>query len=260
MTSTSRTRTTIASAWFTVRSEGLELLSIAFGCFAVALGAWVQGSVGFGYALIAAPLLALVSEGFVPGPVMASSMLVSAAGAWRERGSLDRAGVAWALAGRVPGIAVGASALAMMPADVAGAVFGGLVLLAVAISVSGLRVPLAPRSLLGTGFVSGVMGTMTSIGGPPMALLYQDASGPSLRATLNTYFALGSAMSLPALALAGHFGRAELISALVLVPPTALGFALSSRSRAYLDAGRVRPAVLAVSGAAALAVVVKALA
>ncbi|MFN2425388.1 MAG: sulfite exporter TauE/SafE family protein [Candidatus Binatia bacterium] len=224
---------------------------------AVAFSAWIQGSVGFGYALVSAPLLALVAPQMVPGPIMLSSMLLSLASAVREHPSIDRRGVSLALLGRIPGVAIGAGALAYLAADTMSVVFGAVVLLAVALSISGLRLPLTTRTLLGTGFVSGVMGTMTSIGGPPIALVYQDAEGPALRATLNTYFALGSAMSIPALALAGHFGRDQLVDGLLLMPATAVGFALSGASRSYLDRGRTHAAVMAVATISALAVVLK---
>lgn len=229
----------------------------AIATVVVAFSAWVQGSVGFGYALVSAPLLALVAPEMVPGPIMLSSMVLSIGAAVRERASIDRRGVALALAGRVPGVAIGAGALALLSADTMGVVFGGIVLVAVALSVSGLRLPLTTGTLLGTGFVSGVMGTMTSIGGPPIAIVYQDARGPELRATLNTYFAFGSAMSIPALAFAGHFGVQQTIDGLLLLPATAAGFALSGASRSFLDRGRTRSAVLAVATVSALAVVVK---
>ncbi|HXC53453.1 MAG TPA: sulfite exporter TauE/SafE family protein [Candidatus Limnocylindrales bacterium] len=226
---------------------------------AVAVSAWVQGSVGFGYALISAPLLALVAPELVPGPIMLSSLVLSLASAVRERTSIDRSGVALALLGRLPGVAIGAAALAWFSEHTTNVVFGVLVLVAVALSLSGLALPRNRRTLVTTGFVSGVMGTMTSIGGPPIALVYQHAEGPELRATLNTYFALGSAMSIPALALAGHFGRVELASGLLLLPATGVGFAMSGASRRYLDEGRTRGAVLAVASVSALAVVIRTL-
>ncbi len=233
-----------------------ELTSV-LAALVVAFAALIQASVGFGYALLSAPLLALVAPEMVPGPVMVSSMLVSLASGVRERRDIDRRGVALALAGRVPGVALGAAALAWLSTETMSIVFGAVVLLGVALSASGLRVALTTGTLLVSGFLSGVMGTMTSIGGPPIALVYQHAEGPRLRSTLNTYFALGSAMSIPALALAGHFGREHLIDGLLLLPPTFVGFALSGFTRSWLDAGRTRAAVLGVATASALAVVVK---
>lgn len=229
----------------------------AAAAVAVAFSAWVQGSVGFGYALLTAPLLALIAPDLVPGPILFSSMLLSIASAIREHPSIDRRGVALALVGRLPGVALGASALAFLSSETMSVVFGAVVLLAVALSVSGLRLAMTTTTLLGTGFLSGVMGTMTSIGGPPIALVYQDADGPRLRATLNSYFALGSAMSIPALALAGHFGRQQFVDGMMLMPATVVGFALSGVSRSWLDRGRTHSAVLAVASLSALAVVLK---
>jgi uncharacterized membrane protein YfcA len=234
-------------------------VTLALAAVVVAFAALVQASVGFGYALLSAPLLALVAPEMVPGPVMVSSMIVSLASGVREHGSIDRHGVALALVGRVPGVVIGAAALAWLSTETMSIVFGAVVLFGVGLSVSGLRVALNTATLLVTGFLSGVMGTMTSIGGPPIALIYQHAEGPELRSTLNTYFALGSAMSIPALALAGHFGRVQLVDGMLLLPPTIVGFALSGFTRSWLDAGRTRAAVLGVATASALAVVVKAL-
>lgn len=223
----------------------------------VALSAWIQGSVGFGYALVAAPILALIAPELVPGPLILSSMLLSAAAGVRERGDIDWHGVRLALLGRLPGVALGATAMAWLTTETMGLVFGVVVLLGVVLSVSGVRVRMSTRTLLATGFLSGVMGTMTSIGGPPMALLYQDSEGPRLRSTLNTCFAFGAAMSLPALALAGHFGGTQIVAGLILMPAMAAGFLLSGSTRSYLDAGRTRVAVLAVATGSALALVVR---
>jgi uncharacterized protein len=236
----------------------MDAATLAAAAVAVAVSAWIQGSVGFGYALVSAPLLALVAPDLVPGPIMLSSLVLSLASGVRERRDIDRRGVAIALAGRLPGVVLGAAALAWFAEHTMDVVFGIVVLVAVALSASGFSVPRTTRSLAAAGFASGLMGTMTSIGGPPIALVYQNAEGPRLRATLNTYFALGSAMSIAALVATAHFGIREAMSGLMLMPPTALGFALSGASRSYLDEGRTHAAVLAVAGVSALAVVVRA--
>ena len=233
--------------------------SLALALLAVTLGAWVQATVGFGYALLAAPLVALVAPELVPAPIMVSSALLSLATALHERGSIDRRGVSWALLGRVPGVALaGVIAARLADADLS-VLFGVLVLVAVALSLSGLRLQPSAASLGVAGFVSGVMGTLTSIGGPPMALLYQSEQGPRLRATLNAYFAAGSCMSLLGLYWAGRFGTRELWAGLSLLPGCVVGFVLSLGTRDWLAGGRTRLGVLGVASCAAISVVIRAL-
>jgi uncharacterized membrane protein YfcA len=232
-------------------------LSPVLAACAVVFAACVQGSIGFAYALLAAPLLALISPALVPGPILLSSLALSALTAWRERASIDRRGVALALAGRVPGAVLAGLAIGWLPAQSYELLFGGIVLLAVLLSLASKGVRATAPALLGAGFASGLMGTLTAVGGPPIALVYQHASGPVLRATLNAYFALGCIVSLGVLALAGRFGQPELTAGIALLPPVALGFLLSTFSRDWIDRGRARAAVLALAGLCSLLVMLK---
>ena len=63
------------------------------------VGAVAQGSVGFGFGMLAAPVLALVDEELVPGAVLLLGLTVAVAIAWSERGALDWLGIRWALVG-----------------------------------------------------------------------------------------------------------------------------------------------------------------
>src|SRR4029434_11170594 len=83
---------------------------------AIALGALVQGAGGLGMALVAAPLLVLIRPELVPGPLLVNGLALTLLVARRERDSIDLLGVKWARVGRVPGVALGALALAVVPA------------------------------------------------------------------------------------------------------------------------------------------------
>ena len=226
----------------------------------VAVGACLQGSVGFGFGSFAAPLLAIVERALVPGPLLAVALPLTVLIAVRDHETLDLHGVKWAIVGRLPGTALGVAAVAALPADGLTVMFCLLVLVAVALSLSGRRVRPTPRTLAGAGFASGVMGTATSIGAPPLALVYQDAPGARLRATLAGFFVVGAGLSVAGLALAGELGAGELGAAGVLVVPMLVGFAASRPAARVLDAGWTRPAVLAVSSASALFLLVRELA
>ncbi len=230
----------------------------ALGAVAVTCGAFVQASVGFGFALIAAPFLVLISPELVPGPMLASSCVLSAGIALREHRHVDRRVVGWTLLGRVPGVWLGAVALALVSETTMELLFGASVLLGVAMSVSGLRVEPTTPVMLGAGLVSGVMGTMSSIGGPPIALLNQHQEGPSLRATLCAYFTVGCLMSIAGLALVGRFGLRELLLSLLMLPAIGVGFMLAKHTHRWLDGGRTRKGVWVVAVLSAIAVIIKA--
>ena len=235
----------------------MSWIDIAIALSVVCFGAILQGSVGFGLAMVSAPVLVLIDPQFVPAPLLFGALSLTTLTAYRDREGIDLSGLHWALMGRVAGTAVGLFALTRLSGDRFILAFGVLVLISVALSVSGLRLSPTPRTLLGAGALSGFMGTTSSIGGPPMALVYQHAPGALLRGTLAGYFIVGVSISLVALAAIGRLGVQELWLALVLQPAIFVGFAVSSKAVARLDAGRTRPAVLTVAAVMALVVIVR---
>lgn len=229
------------------------MLLFAVATLLAAVAACVQGTVGFGLALTSAPLLALLDPAFVPGPLLVASLPLALAALAREHRHTDVRGVVTAFAGRVPGTAIGALAVAVLPVLLLRVSIGLLVLVGVAVSLWAPRFEPTRRVLLGAGVISGVTGTIAAIGGPPIALVYQHATGPRLRATLALYFALGTVLSVAALWLTGSFGHHEAVLSATLLPGTAVGFLVSGPVLRIVDAGRLRPLVL---GAAVLSAVV----
>jgi uncharacterized membrane protein YfcA len=221
------------------------------------VGAVLQGSVGFGFGVFAVPFFLLIEPDLVPGPLLATAFLLTLALTHRERRGVLVGDLKWALAGRLAGIAAALWVLTIVPADHLTGVLGALVLVAVALAASGLRVEPGPTSLLGAGALSGFMSTTVSAGGPAIALLYQDESGERMRGTLSAYFMLGIVLSLIGLHFVHRFGTHELVLAALLLPGTAIGYLLSRRVARVLDRGHTRRAVLTLSAIAGAVVVVK---
>ena len=109
------------------------------------------------------------------------------------------------------------------------------------------------------GFVSGVAGTTTGVGGPPLALTLQHIPPRQLRGTMSVYFLVGASISLVVLAAWGEFGTRHLLAVALLVPGQLLGYLVSGRLVRVLDRGYTRPALLIISVAAALSLLVRAL-
>jgi uncharacterized membrane protein YfcA len=199
----------------------------------------------------------MIDPRLVPGPLVFASMLLTTLTAFRDRDAIDTSGLGWSMVGRLPGTLLGAALLALLPPERLAAPLGVLVILGVALSASGVHVRVNPRTLMGAGLLSGFMGTASSIGGPPIALLYQHAPGSRLRGTLSAFFVIGGVMSLIAIAAAGRFGTAELVWGLWLLPSTIVGFLISSSFTSRLDQGFTRPAVLCVAALAGIGVIVR---
>jgi uncharacterized protein len=232
----------------------IALIAVA-GLF-VALGGFVQSGVGLGLGLIGAPVVTLLAPALMPGSMLVAGASLPVLMLARETRHADWPGVSWALAGRVAGTVGGIWVLAVASLRALGIVVGGMVLAVVALSLRQAVVPRNRVTLVTAGVVSGVTGTATSIGGPPVALLYQDQSGPRVRATLSVYFVIGNSVALAALALSGRLPGRDILAGLVFIGCATVGFAVAAGLRRFLDAGRTRAAVLASAAGSALILIV----
>lgn len=220
---------------------------------AVFLGAVVQGSVGFGLALVVVPVLTLVRPEALPATILLVIMPMAILMAVRERRAFDDArGLIYLLSGRLVGTLGGVGLLALVPDQYLSVLFGGLVAVAALASAASPKVPLRGSTRAAGGFASGVMGTAAGIGGPPLALVYQSRSGPEVRSTLAVVFSVGTAISLVALALFGRVGLDHLLLSLKLLPALLLGLWAARFLTGLLAKGWLRPAILLFAAASGL--------
>ncbi|MCY3924449.1 MAG: sulfite exporter TauE/SafE family protein [bacterium] len=238
----------------------LSAFEIAAAVAVMAAGAAVQGSVGFGLNVVAAPILIQIDPDLVPGPLLAAALAMSLMVARRDRSGINRPAVAGALAGRLPGAVLGVFLLVRVFSDWSLAVFlASVILVGAGLSVAPIRLGEGRSVIALGGFVSGVAGTTTGVGGPPLALTLQHVPPRQLRGTMSVYFLLGASFSLALLAAWGEFGTTHLLAVAVLVPGQIVGYLLSGRLVGVLDRGYTRPALLVISVAAALSLLIRAL-
>lgn len=238
---------------------GLEPGVFALVFLAVLLGSTVQAVVGLGIGLVAAPVITLLEPSLMPGVLISLAFVLPIVTLIQERADIDWPGLNWSLPSRVLGTAVGVWVVATFTADQLGVFIGTIVLLAVLLTWHAVEVPINRRSLSTAGFIGGVTGTATSIGGPPFALLYQHRPPRQIRTTMAVYFLIGAAISLVGLTLSGDLERHQLAVAALLLPAVVLGVVVGAALRRMLPTHRVRGAVLVVSGASALVLVVRSL-
>ncbi|PAU91068.1 permease [Kocuria sp. WN036] len=235
---------------------GMELALVVL---VVTVASCLQGAIGFGLGLLAAPVVALFDPSLLPGSLILLATGVTVLGVVRDRGSVDLKGTGWALLGRVPGTAAGALLVAALPAQALALALAGTVLLAVLLSVCGWQPRPRPAAVAAAGAASGLLGTATSIGGPPMALVWHGSSRARMRGTMSAFFLVGALMSLTALTAVGAIDRRTLVFAGVLAPAMVLGFALSGPVNRRIDRRLVRRLGLGASTLGAVLVLVQAL-
>lgn len=225
----------------------------------VLIGACLQGVGGIGFAMFAAPIAALVFPAMVPGPLLLLGGLVSVMAALREPAAIDWPLARHCVGGRCLGAVLAGGLMWALPARPLAVAFALSMLLGVGLALAGWRIVPDRRSAWVAGTVSGVMGTITSAGAPPLGLLTQTLPGPTVRSTIGAIIALGAAASLLMLAASGHFGWRQLVLGLVLVPWIWAGFAISSRLARHVSAAGMRRLLLGLVAASAMGVLLKAL-
>ncbi len=221
------------------------------------VAALVQGSTGFGFGIIAAPALLFFSDWLVPGPLVFTALILTVLSSFRERQSINFKGLFWLLAGRLPGTLIGLGALVIFRREKLGLVIALIILLAVALSLVRGRFEIRPKSLLGAGLTSGFMGTISAIGGPPVALVLQHRAAPEFRATIAVYFTVGATVSLAGLHTIGLFSAREFVAGLLLTPAVLFGFALSGPVLPKLNQQYSRSLILLIAAAAGFAILIK---
>lgn len=224
---------------------------------AVTAGAAVQGTLGFGAGLVSIPILLLIDPRFVPGPVVIVGLAMNLLALGTDVRHADWRGARWAMLGLLPGTVAATLALSAFTGASLTVASATAVLVAVAISAAGLRPAARRRTMLGAGFFSGYLSGTAGIGGPPLALAYQGAPARTLRATLPAIFVAAGALSLLALARTHHLSALDWRLGLLLAPGSVLGYQVTRRLTADLDAASLRSAVLVVSATSALAAIAR---
>jgi uncharacterized protein len=237
----------------------MSLLALAAAC-AVVVGAALQSSVGFGFALVAAPLLfAAASPAQAVGLMIVLGLEIGVLTllterrrpepVWRDVATV----VPWSLPGALAGVAVLRSLddVALQLLVTAGVVGALLVNLRAARRPPPRGSAHEPRRWArpAAGLLAGALNTSTSTGGPPVVLLLLSRGLPPavLRDTLTAAFVGFAPVSATALLLTSTGDAVPDAAALAaLVPITAVGHVAGRPLFARLAAGRAYERVLTV--------------
>ena len=159
-------------------------VAVILALVAVAVGAVIQGSIGFGYAFVAVPTMALLYTEAVPVTPLLLALPMTVLMSAREWKSIDVSGFFLITGARVVGTALGVALLVFIPASFLSVLVGLLIVVAALMSFLSANFEVNNKTRLVGGIASGITSTTAAIGGAPLALIYQDRSGAELRSTL----------------------------------------------------------------------------
>lgn len=214
--------------------DGLPADRLALCSAIVFLAAVLRGYTGFGFALAAVPMLALIIKPVMVVPlVLCLEIVASILILPGMRHEVHVRSVAWLALGSVAGVPLGIYGLATQSDDVMRLVIAVIVLLSVAAIGGGLRLARQPGAgaTVAVGAVSGLLNGATAMAGPPVILFYLGAgtAAPVGRASLVFYFSLVDTVAIAMAAAAGLLDRVLMAVVLVSLPALAVGQAIGAR-------------------------------
>lgn len=194
----------------------------------------------------------------MPGPILILGFILSLLLFFSEKQSLSLKLVLPALAARFPGSWFGVVILIYLPQWLLGLAIGVSLLFASLLAFIKFSISLNARNLFLAGFFSGFSGTITSIGGPIMALIYQNETPVNTRKALITFFLIGTPTSIFLLVLAGELSQQAFVLSVKMLPGVLIGFLLS-RYRLFVVISPSKKSIISLSVFSALIIIGKSL-
>jgi uncharacterized membrane protein YfcA len=222
-----------------------------------AAAAALQGTVGVGFAMVAVPILTLVNSDLTPIPQVLLAFPMTIYMVVRERQHIDLRGAVWVLGGRLPGAVAGVMLLGLVAQRTLDGMIAAFVLAAALAMAAGWSVRQTRTNQVIAGVASGISGTTSAIGGPPLAFLYQHSPGGRLRSSLAAIFSVGITINVTTLAVAGQIHRNDVTTAAMLLPALAVGLYSSRWLTGRFSDASIRRGILIVSAAAGAALAIR---
>lgn len=231
----------------------LTLALAAVGAFGLAAAA--QAFTGFGFALVAVPLIAALTD---PVTAVVATTFVSAGlsayGTVRERRSVERTSAKRLIVSGLAGAPLGAVALHFLDANTLKVLIGVVLLGAIVLRSLGVEVRTTPRTEIAGGVVGGALLTSTGMNGPPIVLVTYGRmiDAKTKRATLQAVFFVHDLIAIAIFAVMGLINRelAMLTAIGLLVSPA--GWSAGDRLFVRLNARSFAIASNIVLGGVAL--------
>lgn len=234
-----------------------SLISIIAGLSAMFLASATQGLAGFGFAILAVPIMIIFISPKVVVPIILMHTIFINIAILIEAGKWVDLRRIWPLiVASMAGIPVGTYLLLVLNVSVL-KVFIGSVIIPFAIAFwVGFKSPVKSEKLafVPVGFISGLLGASTSVGGPPVILFFvnQGIEKRVFRANLVAFYMITSLLIIAGFVFSGIITREVINYAIWLLPATIVGTITGIKFTRQVDEKLFRNIALIVVMIAAL--------
>lgn len=239
--------------------------TIVAGAFFIALALFLRGLTGFGFAIVATPLLALVFPPSIAVPVATLLQIPSGLPTViRDWPDTDFRAAVTAWIGGAPALIPGIYLVASAPADFMRLLVGAAVVMSAIGLVLGIKLHRGPKpaELLGAGALSGLLQGSVAMAGPPIIVLILSSSWTAARcrATLSCVFLLLGTASVIFGILHGIVTWECVAIALLSLPGLLVGQYLGARLFSQIDGKKYRTISIVCVAATGVLVILRGLA
>ena len=198
----------------------------SFVLILILIVAITQSAIGIGFG-VAACFLVLFEPSMVPSCIVLMGTVLAFSNAFLSLKDVIKMDLVYSFSGRVIGSLISIPLISLTIGTKSYLIiFGVLLLITVFLSAKKWSVVATKKNITVAGACSGFMGTLIGIGGPPMAIVYQNSSAKNVVATLNMFFGIGALFSVLLLIYIDLINFREVMRCLFLAPAILIGIML----------------------------------
>ena len=231
---------------------------------AVFFSSLVQTVTGFGFSLLAVPIMSMAIPTELAVVIAATlSTFTSGGQAWTERHHGDGPTIKRLVLSSLLGMPFGLVILIFATSQQLKLGLAAVIIVFLIVNLRGLRLEKASTPVdVAAGLVAGVLSTSLSTNGPPLVMtLHARHFTPEVfRGTISTVLVAISLVSLTLFAATGQFTTDVAWSLLVAGPALVIGFLIGHRVRRHIDPSRFRGLVTLLLAATAAVTIVSVIA
>lgn len=222
----------------------------------IIFGAITQSAIGIGFG-IPACFLVLLDPSMVPSCIVLMGSFLALSNGILSFKDVIKIDLMYSYSGRVVGSLIAMPLIFLtIGTKYYLFIFGILLLTVTYLSAKKWNIIATKKNITLAAIASGLMGTLIGIGGPPMAIVYQNSSAKNVVATLNMFFGIGALFSVLLFVYFDLINLPEVMKSIYLSPALIIGTYIGRKKTIKEFVGRnLKSLIIAVCFISALVII-----